>query len=201
METDSRLEKLQAALLAALEKDGSPTSSEWRQISCRLGEIESVVYDPAAGEELQRLVESLPAGAVDIEADLLQLVDSNGVMEPLDVDSSPWAGGRQRAWGEGSGKPPIGRFLKTLAEMAERRRATPRRSAWGSGAATDEALVTERRRRINSALKSAWEGSRGEAPPVSKPKVLVLADDDDTAQTTANDTSSDEPAPNGGQGL
>jgi len=200
METDTRLEKLQALLLAALEKEGDPTSSEWRQISGRLGEIETAVYDPAADEELQRLVESLPEGAVDIEVDLFQLADSNGEVGRLVADGSRWAGGRQRAWGEGSGKPRIGRFLKTLAELAERRREAPRRSAWGSGAATDEALVTERRSRINSALRSAMQGTRGEAPTVSKPKVFVLADDDDNAQTTASSTNSSEPTPKDGQG-
>ena len=199
MEKDTRLEKLQAVLLAAMEKDGGPASSEWRQISGRLVEIETAVYDPSTGEELQRLVESLPAGAVDMEADLLQLVDGNGEVDRLVADSSPWAGGRQRASGEGSGRPRIGRFLKTLAEMAERRRAAPRHSARESGAATDEALVTERRRRIKSALRSGWQGTQGEAPPVSKPKVLVLADDDDDAQTTASITSSGEPPPKGGQ--
>ena len=200
METDTRLERLQASLLAAMEKEGGPTSSEWRQISDRLGEIETAVYDPSIGEELQRLVESLPAAAVDIEADLLQLVDSKGEVDRLDADSSPWAGGRRRARGEGSGKPRIGRFLKTLAEMAERRRGAPRRSAWGSGDATDKELVKERRSRINSALKSAWQGTQGEEPPVSIPKVLVLADDEDNAKTTASNTSSDEPTPKGGQG-
>jgi hypothetical protein len=199
METDNRLENLQEALLAAMEKEGSPTSSEWRQISGRLAEIETAAYDPSTGEELQRLVESLPAGAVDIEADLLQLFDSKGEVDQLVADGSPWGGGRQRVWGEGSGRPRIGRFLKTLAEMAERRQAAPGRSAWEGGAATDEGLVTERRRRINSALSSAWQGTRDKAPPVGTPKVLVLADDDDDAQTTPSDTSSGEPTPKGGQ--
>ena len=107
METDTRLEKLQTALLAALEKDGSPSSSEWRRISGRLGEIESAVYDPSIVEELHHLAESLPAGAVDIEADLLQLIDNDGVVDRLAADSSPWAGGRQGAWGEGSGRRRI----------------------------------------------------------------------------------------------
>ena len=199
MEMDTRLEKLHALLLAAMENEGDPASSEWRKISGRLSEIETAVYDPSTGEELQRLIENLPAGAVDSEADLLQLADRNGEVDRLGADSSPWAGGRQRASGKDSGKPRIGRFLKTLAEMAERRRAEPRRSAWGGGAANDEALVKERRDRINSALKSAWQGSRSEAPLVSKPKVLVLADDDDNTQTTAGNTSSDKPTPNVGQ--
>jgi hypothetical protein len=200
METDTRLERLQALLLAAMEKEGDPALADWRQVSGRLNEIETAVYDPSIGEELQHLIESLPAGAVDIEADLLQLIDSNGEVERLGADRSPWAGGRQRVSGEGSGKPQIGRFLKTLAEMAERRRTSPRRTAWGSGAATDQALVTERRHRINSSLKSAWQATGGEAPPVSKPKVFVLADDDDDAQTTAGKAGSGEPTPKGGQG-
>lgn len=199
METNIRLERFQALLLVALEKEGGPALAEWRKISGRLSEIEAAVYDPATGEELQRLIETLPAGAVDIEADLLQLIDGNGEVERLGADSSPWGGWRQKASGEDSGGPRIGRYLKTLAEMAGRRRAKPRRSAWGRGAGNDEALVKERRDRINSALKSAFQGSRDEAPPVSKPKVLVLADDDDDTQTTPGNTSSDVPTPNGGQ--
>ncbi len=198
MKTDPKLEKLQAVLLEAMEEDGGSTSSEWRRISDRLGEIEAAVHDPSTGDELQRLVESLPAGAVDIEADLFQLVEGNGEVDRPVADTSPWAGGRQRAWGEGSGRPRVGRFLETLAELAERRRAAAHRSAWGGGAATDEALVTERRRRINSALRSALQGTRGEAPPVSRPKVLVLADDD--AQAPASSTNSGDPTPKGGQG-
>lgn len=200
METDNRLERLQAMLLAVMEKEEGAPSSEWRRISDRLGEIEAAVHDPSTGDELQRLVESLPAGAVDIEADLFQLVESNGEVDRPVADSSPWAGGRQRAWGEGSGRPRIGRFLETLAELAERRRAAPPRSASGSVAAADQTLVAERRRRINSALRSAMQGTRGDAPAVSKPKVLVLADDNDSAQTTAHDTRSGEPTPKGGQG-
>jgi hypothetical protein len=199
METDNRLERLQEMLLALMEKEGEALSPEWRQISDRLGEIEAVVYDQSTGDELQHLVERLPAGAVDIEADLFQLVEGNDEMDRPAADTSPWAGGRQRPWGEGSGRPRVGRFLETLAELVERRRAAAHRSAWGSGAATDEALVAERRRRINSALRSALQGTRGEAPPVSRPKVLVLADDDDT-QALANNTSSGEPTPKDGQG-
>jgi hypothetical protein len=200
METDNRLERLHAELLAAMETEGGPTSSEWLQISTRLSEIETEVFDPSTGDELQLLIESLPAGAVDIEADLLQLVDSDGEVSRPDADGSPWAGGRHRARGDGAGRPRIGRFLKTLAEMAERRRAVAPRPARNDGAAADEELVTERRRRINSALRSAWQDTRGEAPPVSNPKVLVLADDDDNGQTTAPDTNSGDSPPKGGSG-
>lgn len=199
MQIDPKLERLQAALLAALEQEGGSRSSEWRRLSDRLGEIEAAVFDPSTGDELQRLIESLPAGAVDIEAELLDVVDSDGEADGLIADSSPWAGGRRGARGGGPGKPPIGRFIEALAELAERRRTSARRPALGGWGPADEELVTERRRRINSALRSDWQDSRGQASPVEKPKVLVLADDDERVRANAGKTGSGEPTPKDGQ--
>jgi ubiquinone/menaquinone biosynthesis C-methylase UbiE len=198
MEMDPKLARLHEALLAAMDREGRPTASEWHQISDRLGEIEASVYDQSIGEELHHLVESLPAGAVDIEADLLHLVDGQGEVDRSGADSSPWIGGRRGTSDDARDRPRIGRFLETLAEMAARRRAEPRRPGWGGGAADDAALVTERRRRINSALRSAWKGTRGAEPARIKPKVLVLADDGVTQGRISEKTGSDHSTSNGG---